>query len=126
MIDKFVNKWNEKKNELLTKFTKHPDNYKELVTWVVEFLTDDDYSSIDPQRIHEIDDGDYQGTLLYVIGAKGYQPSEYWTVKVHYGSCSGCDTLQAISGYSSEPPTQEQVSDYMTLCLHIIQRLKET
>ena len=37
------------------------------------------------ERIHRIDDGDYQGTLVFVIGGKGYQLSTYWYVKVSYG-----------------------------------------
>jgi hypothetical protein len=87
----------------------------------------DRYGEPDPTRIHQIDDGDYQGTLLFVIAASGYQPSDYWYVKVGYGSCSGCDTLQAIDGYggySDEAPSKDQVDDYMTLALHIIQGLK--
>lgn len=89
--------------------TKHPSEYKEVVQAVVEAVTGDEYDDIDPERIHQIDDGDYQGTLLFVIAAKSYQPSDYWYVKVGYGSCSGCDTLQSISGYSGDAPTEEQV-----------------
>lgn len=37
---------------------------------------------------------------------------------------SGCDTLMAISGYSDELPNEEQVKDYMTLALHLVQKLK--
>lgn len=103
---------------------KHPEDYKELVTEVVKVITSDDYGDIDPERITEIDHGDYQGTLVYVIAKKGYQPSEFWAVRVYYGSCSGCDTLQAIWKYSSDPPTDEQVKQYMDLALHIVQGLK--
>lgn len=46
-------------------------------------------------------------------------------MKVGYGSCSGCDTLEAIRDYSSEKPTPEQVKDYMALALHIVQGLKK-
>ena len=119
-----------KKDLLAATFAKHPDDYREMVRNVISVITDEkEYGSYnpDPERIHEIDDGDYQGTLVYVIGAKGYQPSKYWYVKVEYGSCSGCDTLQAIrdSGYGYDTPNAEQVKDYMTLALHIVQRLKK-
>lgn len=57
---------------------------------------------LDPDRIQEIDWGDYQGTLLFVVGAEGYQPSDFYTFVVDYGSCSGCDLLQAIL-YEQEP-----------------------
>lgn len=76
---------------------------------VVEMLAAaiDECDAPHPERIHQIDDGDYQGTLIFVIGAGGYQPSRYWYVKVGYGSCSGCDTLQAIRGYEDDAPTKE-------------------
>lgn len=127
MIAEFVERWEKNKGLLRDKFaTAHPANYESIVKSVVEILHDEDeYDSPDPLRIHCIDDGDWQGTLLFVVGATGYQPSTYWAVKVGYGSCSGCDTLQAISGYSDDPPTEEQTGDYMTLALHVVQGLKE-
>ena len=128
MIQEFVNRYMDKKDLLAATFAKHPDDYEEIVKNVISVITDaDDYGDFnpDPERIHEINDGDYQGTLVYVIGAKGYQPSDYWYVKVGYGSCSGCDTLESIKDYSDEPPTDEQLKDYMTLALHIVQGLKK-
>jgi len=126
MIQDFVTKFEAKRAELEATFReKHPDAYVDVVRAVVKSLHSDEYGSIDPERIHQIDDGDYQGTLLFVIAATGYQPSDYWYVKVDYGSCSGCDTLQSISGYSSAPPTDEQVRDYMTLALHVVQGLRK-
>jgi hypothetical protein len=104
---------------------KHPDEYRDIVRLVIEHIADQgDYGCPDPDRIHQIDDGDYQGTLVFVIGASGYQPDDYWYARVGYGSCSGCDTLQAINEYTDDPPTQEQVNDYWTLALHVAQGLK--
>lgn len=126
MIQEFVNRWFEKKYIVEEYFKQnHPNDYGDIVHEVIKVLTDDGYDSIDPERIHTIDDGDYQGTLLYVIGAKNYQPDDYWYAKVGYGSCSGCDTLQSIRDYDDGKPTEEQVADYMTLALHIVQGLKE-
>jgi len=126
MIQKFIDIYMANKSVIEDLFKKqHPEEYKDVVKAVITILNTDEYGSPDPERIHLIDDGDYQGTLLFVIGATGYQPDDYWYVKVGYGSCSGCDTLQAISDYSYEPPTKEQVKDYMTLALHIVQGLKE-
>jgi hypothetical protein len=127
MIQVAVDRFMENREKLSERFrTAHPGEYKDIVRAVIEAVTDDEYSefSPDPERIHEINDGNYQGTLLYVIGAKGYQPNNYWFVKVFYGSCSGCDTLESIRGYSDEPPTPEQVNDYMTLALHVVQELR--
>ena len=134
MIEKFTKRWFERKDSVQEKFeAKLPSSYSDIVLAVVEMLNDEDeYESPDPSRIHEIDDGDYQGTLLYVIGAAIYQPSTYWYVKVGYGSCSVCDTLQAILDGEWGLETEEEkkawkdkaVSKLMTLALHIVQGLK--
>ena len=127
MIPEFVKAWDERKDYIEAHLKEeHPSDYKQLVTWVIEMINPtDDYGLPDPKRIVEIDQGDYQGTLVYVIGAIGYQPSDYWYARVYYGSCSGCDTLQAISCYSHDKPTEGQIKEYMTLALHIVQRLKK-
>lgn len=127
MIQEFVDRFMANKAVLREMFAAgHPGSYEDIVRNVVLVLHDDSkYSSIDAERIHEIDDGHYQGTLVYVIGGSGYQPSSYWYVKVAYGSCSGCDTLEAIRGYRDEKPSEEQIDDYMTLSLHVVQGLKE-
>lgn len=126
MISEFVRLWEERKEELRQKFRKkHPDEYKDVVKAVIEILDTGGYSDPSPDRIHTINDGEYQGTLVFVIGAKGYQPSDYWYVKVGYGSCSGCDTLESIHKYTDSPPTEDQVNKYMTLAMHIVQWIKK-
>ena len=125
MIKEFVTRFDAAREQLAEGFSKkHPSEYLDIVKAVISVLDSSDYSVPDPDRIHQIDDGDYQGTLLFVIGAQGYQPERYWFVRVDYGSCSGCDTLQRIADYSDAAPTQDQVKDYMTLALHIVQGLK--
>jgi len=116
----------DKKNELRKLYSEeHPERYEDIVKAVVKLITDNKYPRLDPERIHVIGDGDYQGTLLFVIGAKEYQPRDYWCVFVDYGSCSGCDTLEAIheTVLSNKPPTQQQTDDYMSLALHIVQNI---
>ena len=126
MIQTFVNRFMDKNTDIADKFKKkHPKDYIDIVKIVIEAITSDDYNDIDPNRIHIIDDGDYQGTLLCIIGAKGYQPSDYWYAMVDYGSCSPCDTLQSIHNYSDDAPSRDDVKQYMTLALHIVQRLKK-
>lgn len=126
MIQSFINSFNAKRDLLRQQFlAKRPDDYEQIVRMVVEAVSDNEYDAISPERIHKIDDGDYQGTLLFVIAGRGYQPSNYWYVKVAYGSCSGCDTLEGIHGYSGAPVTETQADDYMTLALHIVQGLKK-
>ena len=128
MIAEFVKLWNKKKDILLQKYKEHhPNDYIEIVTDVVKLLCKENekYDCPDPERVHQIDDGDYQGTLVFIIGAKGYHPDDYWYVKVDYGSCSVCDTLKGISQYDNDPPSLEQANEYLTLALHILQNLKK-
>lgn len=127
MITTFVDRFLREKETLRKRFElKCPESYEDIVREVITVITGEEYGdySPDPERIHTIDDGHYQGTLVFVIAAKGYQPSDYWYVKVAYGSCPACDTLEKIRGYSENAPTTEQVNDYMTLALHIVQGLK--
>lgn len=128
MIQAFVRKWEERKGEVEEIFRKeHPESYEAIVREVIKILNVSEWSweAPDPERIHVIDDGHYQGTLLFIIADKSYQPSTYWAVKISYGSCSVCDTLERIRGYEDGVPNTEQVNDYMTLALHIVQGLKE-
>lgn len=127
MIKEFVDRFAANEATLRAGFEQqHPSSYKELVAAVVRAVAGPDvYESPSVDRIHEIDDGEYQGTLVYVIGAGGYQPHEYWYVKVGYGSCGGCDTLQTIRfAHDGDTPNAEQVRQYMTLATHILQGLK--
>ena len=128
MIQTFIDRYFINEDRIREQIApKHICSYDELVRIVIENITDEEYTDYnpDPERIHCIDDGDYQGTLLFVIAAKGYQPNKYWATRVYYGSCSGCDTLEGISDYSGEPPTEAQINDYMSLALGIVQGLVE-
>jgi hypothetical protein len=124
MIQDFVDRFIAKEKEIKDKFRlKHPDDYEEIVKIVVDSIYEK-YGDPDKTRIHCVDDGDYQGTLLFIIGAEGYQPTDYWSVKVDYGSCSGCDTFESIR-YPGDAISEQQVNGYWTLALHIVQRMKQ-
>ena len=127
MITKFVTAFDDKREALRAEFAKkHPGSYAEIVRLVISQISDGgEYDEPDPDRVHQIDDGDWQGTLVFVIAAGGYQPTDYWSLKIHYGSCSVCDTLQSIQDPYGDEVSPEQVDDYMTLALHIVQGLKE-
>ena len=132
MIDAFVKAWDERKGEIEAKFREEePSCYKDIVQAVIAILDKTEtYGAPNANGIHEINDGDYQGTLLYIIPEDTYQPHNYWYVRVWYGSCSGCDTLEAIQ--ESKPWRKDEkdlhkdkrIKEYMTLALHIIQQLK--
>jgi len=131
MIKKFVPYWDKNKRDLENYFRANPqseyDSYEKLVKQLFRYVINpnaelgQDFSLV----IHAIDDGNYSGTLLFLIHRDSYQPEaqDYVMTYVDYGSCSGCDTLLSISKYGSGLPSEEQVSDYMTLCLHLFQHL---
>lgn len=130
MIQYCVKKWNENKDKLEEKLrngtTWNECRYSDLVKLVVEQILNDGGDNWaerwDSNNITMIDDGDYQGTLLFLIPRDTYQPAEYdyLMTYVWYGSCSGCDTLQAIQAWDGELLTDEQVKDFMILCKDII------
>lgn len=126
MIKDIVERFMQAKPKLEKRLKEaHPGTYETLVQMVVEAINPCRLPELpDHDRIVEIDHGDYQGTVVFVIGEAGYQPDTYWYVQIAYGSCSACDTLQGIQGYDDTPPTNEQVRQYMTLALHIVQRMK--
>lgn len=92
----------------------------------------------------EIDDGYYQGTILFMIPESTYQPANYILTKINYGSCSACDTLLRLeSDYNMgkercldwdnkfqietdeyQEIKEELISGLFTLGLHIIQNAK--
>ena len=126
MIQKIVDRYMENKDIAEKIFAEEHPNYEDVVkATIMAINSNKDYGFPDFNCIHQINDGDHQGTLLFIIAAIGYQSSTYWSVKVHYGSCSGCDVLEAIRDYDDNPPTVQQIKDYMSLALHIVQGLKE-
>lgn len=125
----FVKAFEAGKADLREEFEgKFPDNYTAIVTAVVRTIADntDRDTRLDPDAIHVINDGDYQGTLLFVIAEDDYQPNRYWFVMVDYGSCSGCDTLEGLRPFGDETADERSaaIDGLMTLALHIVQRLK--
>ena len=122
--------------EFTTPFIENKDNYLErlaaegypsyerllelaleIISEVAEFGYGD---APDPALIHPIDDGDYQGTKVFVVGSKGYQPDKYWVTTVGYGSCSGCDALENAWGYGDN----DDYEAIYTLVLHMLQRMR--
>lgn len=118
--------WDKHKGELENELRSRTDlnycEYIDLVRMIVKNVFVEDIVW-DHSNITEIDNGDYQGTLLFLIPTNTYQPSEneYLMTYVGYGSCSVCDTLQSIQeGWRNEPLTERQVKDYMALCKDIV------
>lgn len=74
---------------------------------------------VDTKKITEIDNGDYHGTLIYVIPLDTCQPAEYEYLMTYvaYGSCSGCDTLQAIL---EDDNKERREIDLLKLCEDVL------
>lgn len=132
MLKIILEKWDKNKDKLREVFETQKGfnvcDYKDIVKIVFDVIYNDgeEYSSdkLDIQNLTKIDDGDYQGTLLYLIPFETYQPSEYEYLMtfVDYGSCSGCDTLLAIQDYhDDEYLDKSQVNDFMQLAKDILQ-----
>ena len=129
MLKYCLRKWNENKGFLeeclKTNSSLNSCDYIDLVRLVVDFVLnpgEDDYERWDSRHITVVDNGDYQGTQLFLIPRDGYQPSEYDYLMTYtgYGSCSGCDTLLSIQGHSDGLLTPRQVKDYMGLCKDLL------
>lgn len=130
MLKYCVKQWDKNKDKLeeafRTQWGWNTCEYKDLVVALVQYVLNDadapDWEHWDYKRITEIDNGDYQGTLLYLIPRCCYQPCahDYLMTYVEYGSCSGCDTLMGIQGYRDDALTDKQVSDFMTLCKDLL------
>lgn len=137
VIPEFVAVWDKHKSELEDSFrARHPEDYHDVVKQVVKLLdrhSDEcGHTAPNPDAIQVLNFGCYQGDYLYVVSEWKSSLTDSWYVKVSYGSCSGCDTLESIKSDSEHdedwnvlPPTESQVSDYMTLALHIIQGFKK-
>jgi len=130
MRKEIIEQWDKNKSKLeeyfeATKQEEYCESYLSILKKVFELVLTDEEWQLD--KITVVDDGYYQGTQLFIIPKQTYQPSEdeYLFTAVSYGSCSGCDTLQAISQYGYDLPTKSQVAEYMTLSLHLIQKMKK-
>lgn len=133
MIQELINQWEENKHKLeeyfkTTNQSEYSGSYKNILIKIFEICipnADDNYK-FDVKKMTVIDDGNYQGTQIFIIPKNTYQPNieDYVVTNTYYGSCSGCDTLQGICKYEDGIPTDKQVKEYMTLALHLVQKMK--
>lgn len=131
MIKEFVEKWNKYKNDLEEFFRNTEQekysSYEEIVRILFDkVINKDEEEPFDTKNICVIDDGSYQGTQIFILHKDIYQPEieDYVYTNTYYGSCSGCDTLLSISDYDDGLPDEEQIKEYMTLALHLLQKCK--
>ena len=136
MIQTFVTAWDKNKVSLRNYLGGHPmgdyKEYKDLVSLLFQLVINPYLAALgediyDVTKIHEIDDSEYTGTLMYLIPVKTFGPSPWQYVLTHqyYGSCSGCDDLQGIHHYEYEDyPSNDEIDEYMQLFLGLLQHCK--
>lgn len=135
MIKFCKDQWNANKERLEAALrddtTLNNCDYKYLLYLVVNHILNpgaeifEEWSS---DNITVVDNGDYQGTLMFLIPRDIYQPSanDYLMTFVEYGSCSVCDALMSIQEkhwHDGAKPTDEQLKDYMTLCKDLVMNM---
>jgi hypothetical protein len=132
MINELVSQWFENKHKLEHYFKTNKQkeylDYKQIVIKIFELCITkaDEYNGFNLDKIHVIDDEDYQGTRIFIIAKDIINPSikDYIMTNTFYGSCNDCDTLKRILTYSNELPNDEQVKKLMSVSLHLVQKLK--
>ena len=135
MIKYALKKWDENKDVLRNAIQQTEKDkrctwdYKEIVKLVCRYIFNENATDKDPKinigGITMIDNGCYQGTLLFMMPFDTYQPAEYEYLMTYvgYGSCSGCDTLQRIQldeMYYNVNSNDDLIDSYMTLCKDIV------
>ena len=139
MLKYCLEKWNKNRDKLEAYIRTDDRIYDCAYTYLVKLVVDiilndgkseDEYFSDyrwDSDKITTIDNGDYQGTLLFLIPKDAYQPSEYEYLMtcVDYGSCCVCDTLQHIQSLyyyddDNDGLKEKAMKEYLTLCKDIL------
>lgn len=138
MIQKYVDAWIENKDKYEEWLRGLDYNWyvvdyeimvKQLINLVINPCINDGYEgALQADSVTVIDNGDYQGTQIFIIPYDVYQPNEEEYVYTHvgYGSCSGCDTLLnalSLSDYD-EKLSDGTVDMLMVLALHLIENFK--
>jgi len=94
MLKIIKDKWNKNESLLRTALAEGSKfncyQYMDMVKLAFSFIFNDgtlgNYEgALDLDGLTEIDDGDYQGTLLYLIPFKTYQPAEYEYLMTYVG-----------------------------------------
>ena len=136
MIPQIIKQWEDNKHLLqeyfaTTKQDEYSESYLFILKKIFEIVITKTVSGYEDgynwNEISMVDNGECQGTQIFLIPDKTYEPEidNYLVTNTYYGSCSGCDTLLSIGSYDTDLPTPKQVTQYMTLSLHLVQKLRE-
>ena len=125
MIKYAVRQWNNNEKLLenalrkMQNAEKLPTDYEVLLKLVIQKVLNVDSNYTWSDNITVVDDGDYQGSLLFAIHLDAYQPSteDYLLTFTYYGSCGSCDTLMGAYGNANK---ESQIQDYMAICKDLV------
>lgn len=129
----FADFWFKNKEKLRAYFKQHnqkeyAETYRTLLEKLIQIMINPELKRpLDIERIEEIDHGKNQGEKIWIIPYKTYPPDirEYIWTHIEYGSCSECDTLKRIyDNKDDEYKLEQRIEDYMTLSLHLLQRMR--
>lgn len=128
MITELIEQWESNKSGLENWFKTNKlseyDSYEKIVKTLFTY----GIKGYDPAKITVIDDGNYQGTKIFIIPEANVSPSaeEYLVTNTFYGSSTHSDVLLSIIGLSDSDdfPNDEQIKQYMILSLHLVQKIK--
>ena len=137
MITDFAIAWTKYKGDLQERIAESEThtswNYDDLLKMLFEtvvnpYLDEQCRDTFNLEDITTIDNGFYSGLLVFVLYRGCFSPcmaSDYIYTTISYGSCSVCDTLQAIQAdydeWEDKLPNERQVKDYMSVCLNLLQ-----
>lgn len=131
MIKSFIEAW-EKNNYQLRLWLEYDvdiedieyaDIVKAIFERVINPSIEREWEKYDIEKMTIVNDGDYQGTLIFLIPKNVYQPDAYDYIVTHnyYGSCSGCDALQS---YQFATEGKARIDGIMMIALHLVEKMK--
>lgn len=125
MIKEFINKWYKNKDTLKEYYNNYNNiqdlTYIDVVKNIIKYILNIDSKKLLSEDIHEIDNGSYSGTKIFIIYNDTYCPEiyDYFYTYIYYGSCTVCDILQNIIYYE-----KGKTEKLINLSLDIIQNFK--
>ncbi|MBV8060541.1 MAG: hypothetical protein JO253_03325 [Alphaproteobacteria bacterium] len=130
MIKEFVAIFDANRQAILDDIkANEPQDYEDLFRRLIKILSknDDARNVPDPERITVIDEGEFTGNRVFIVGESGYISYKYWYCHIKYGSCCVCDTFKSIRGYddrASDTLTDDEAKQYRDLMLHMVQEIR--
>ena len=138
MLKCFGELWGKSQNKLYDYILENIEKFKydgeyysydNIITFLLNFMYDNNscsYNKIKFYNITKIDNGDYQGTLIFLISLEDYSPcaTNYLITYIDYGSCEGCDALLSAISYIDYDKKYAAKSILM-ICKDLISHIKK-